>query len=78
LDCPELRDRLIGKDEFKGDFFLTPALRDHLERNICGGVGIRVIIPVHLSGELIGAVVGLFFITARKKDISFALPFGTF
>jgi len=31
-----------------------------------------------LSGELIGAVVGLFFITARKKDISFALPFGTF
>lgn len=25
-----------------------------------------------------GAAVGVFFITARKKDVQFALPFGTF
>jgi prepilin signal peptidase PulO-like enzyme (type II secretory pathway) len=66
LDCPEPRDRLIGKDELKGDFFLTP--------RFTRSPSILTLIPASFAGVL----VGVFFIMVRKKDMQFALPFGTF
>ena len=31
-----------------------------------------------ILGSFIGALIGVFFIIRRKKDLQFALPFGTF
>jgi leader peptidase (prepilin peptidase)/N-methyltransferase len=31
-----------------------------------------------ILGSFVGALVGIFFILRRKKDLQFAMPFGTF
>jgi leader peptidase (prepilin peptidase)/N-methyltransferase len=31
-----------------------------------------------ILGSFVGALVGVFFVMRRKKDLQFALPFGTF
>ena len=66
MDCPELRDRLIEKDELEGDFFLTPRFTRSPS------------ILTLILASFAGALVGVYFILARKKDMQFALPFGTF
>jgi leader peptidase (prepilin peptidase)/N-methyltransferase len=41
-------------------------------------LGWRLALLTILLGSLVGALVGVFFIVRRKKNLQFALPFGTF
>lgn len=41
-------------------------------------LGWKLVILTLMLGSLVGALVGVFFIVRRKKDLQFALPFGTF